>query len=294
MTNQLQSWIGRGAFLVALAFIVPLNVFGQPAVTEENPFASNIAAATTAATNLKNEYTQMSEELRWEHEDGSLADDLVQAKAYYDGIISDFEHAAQAWSNGNDVEARALRSAAQAAMQSKDAWRKRMFEFRRAQSNAAPTQQWYMEIASVAREGALPELCNLVEGKKAASEAWRDVAEATVPGASPQRIDELKEKAHAAMGEADIALWRFFWSNERAGMFASDQRVTKEDVEAPLSRLIALQDELSALRRRQIEHERKVRQVQMDMTQAQSELVKAFWAIREAKARAASAAAAGE
>lgn len=305
MTNALHHWIGRGAFIAALALVVPLDTFGQaePAPVGERPeqqqqeiqlenrFAPNIAAAKVAAANLKGEYTQMSEELQWRVQAGILGDDLEKAKVVYDSLVAGFEDAAKAWSSGDDAEAQKLHAAAQTAMPSKDVWRQRMFEYRFAQSNAAPTEQWYTETVAIAREGALPAFQNLVEKKKGASEAWRNVAEAAVPGVSPQLIDELKEKAFAAMGEADIASWQFNWSNQLEGLLSSDMTVSKEDVEAPLAKLLARQEDLASLRRKQIENERSIRQALAETGKAQEELNKAFWAAREAKAQAATAAA---
>jgi hypothetical protein len=313
------SWIGRGALVAALSGSFSLHAIGQttqpatqptsdatgvvetpdqPAAVvtpaEEQPaarFANNIAEANKMAALFKEEFARMSEELQWK-QDAVMAEDLEKAREVYDGIIAHFEAAAVAWSVGDETGAQKAQVAAHAEMPAKDVWRKRMFEFRRAQIDTAPSQQWYTETAASVQAGATPAFEKLVEAKKAVSEAWREVAEATVPGAKEETIEALKEKAFAAAAESEIALWQFSWANQLESVW-SDKSVTRGDLEAPLAKLTEVQEELISLRRKQVEHERSVRQANAALGKAQQDLFKAFWAAREAKVKAAEAAAAG-
>lgn len=282
--------------IARISLIVTISLPGALAIAQEQSpeerFAGNIANARETANILKEEFKRLTDESQEPVQVGSaeanvIGEDLVKAKAAYDEIISAYEQAAAAWTKGDEVEAAKQQAAAQVAMRSKDVWRQRMLEFRRAQFSAAPAQSWYTETAAIVKEAATPAFENLVEKKKAASEAWRDVAEASVPGVTPKAIDDLKEKAFAAMGEVDVALFQFYWQNQLAGMLAQDAAVTKDDLAAPLTKLTEAQDRLVALRREQVEHEKKVRQANADIAKAQEEVNKAFWSTREAKARAA-------
>jgi hypothetical protein len=274
---------------------VALGQDGPTTIAQEAPavrYAQNIAGATETANGFRDEYARMAAELQWKQE-GTLSEDLAKAKEVYDGLIAKFEGAVKAWSDGDDAEAQKLVASARALMSAKDVWRRRIYEYRQAQADAAPTQQWYTETAATVRPGAVAAFQQLVEAKKAASEAWRDVAEAALPDAPPEVIEELKEKAFAAIGEVDVALWRYSWANDLEGLW-SEKTVSPEDVAEPLAKLQAAQDKLVALRRKLVEHERSVRQTYADIAKRQNELFQAFGAAREAKVRAAEAAAADD
>ncbi len=261
----------------------------------EEKYANNITSANESAKLFREEFERLDVDAKGVPTEGGLdesviAGDLEKAKALYDGIVASYESAAKAWAKGDVAEAEQAIAAAQASFTGKDLYRRRMLEYRRAQANAMPTQTWYREVSAIVKDGATAAFDNLVEKKKAAADAWRAVAEAAVPGADLKAIEGLKEKAFAAVGEVDVALAQFYWTNDLVGLLAADPSVTKEDLAASLSSLTQAQENLVALRRKQIEHERAVRQANVDLAKAREEVHKAFWATREAKARAAAAA----
>jgi hypothetical protein len=259
-------------------------------------FEGQINGANEMAGNLKAELKRISDEVTALQKEGAVTedavtDDLAKAKEYWDGLIAKFDQAAAAWTKGDEAEAKKLNEEGHAGLRKKDIFHQRMFEFRRAQVNAAPKDDWYKEQAANTKETAMPALDAVVKRREAAAEAWAVVAQAAVPDVDRKALIDLKDKAFAAGGEAEIALMQYYWANQLAGMLESDKSITKDDIKDSLEKLTKAQEELIAARRKQIEIERDIRNGHVDVSKANEEVHKTFWKTREEKARAAAAAA---
>lgn len=276
-----------------LALIVMLQLCGAvwaQDVAKETPpaerFADNIRSARTLAKSLNDEYSQMAGDLQ-----PYLAyagDDLAKTKEVYASLTSDLENAAAKWEQGDDVAATALFKKAQQGLAPRDVWRTRLTQWRRPQAELAPTEDWCRQNEAGARPAALPDFRRLVAAKKAAAEACGAVADATVPGADPVALNELKEKAYAARVESEIANWEYHWANRLDGMWF-DKGVTKDEIEKPLAALLLSQQELIKLERERITHERRVREAQVALTKAEQGFGEAFWAAVRAREAAKAA-----
>lgn len=275
---------------ICLVIALGMAAGTAPAQGDADPavqYAAQAEQARAAAQRLKDEYDGLVASA-WEIE-AVAKDDLAQAGAVYDGIAARYQQAADAWLRGDVAEAQALQSQADKSQADKDVWRQRISEIRRAQFDAMPTEQWHADLARITRPGALEAFNRCVAARKAAAEAWRDLAEATVPGADPEALNEMKEKAFTARSEAEIALWEFHWANQIESLWGEDPVVSAADVPEPLAVLRKLQQERADLKRKETEIERRERELNAEMRAAHEALVRAVWDARKAKMREAKA-----
>ena len=112
------------------------------------------------------------------------------------------------------------------------------------------------------------------------------MAEAAVPGADAGELVDLKERAYTADAEREMAEWRYNWARERAQMWP-DRKVTSPELVKRLEALKAAQEQRLAVRRAEIEQDRKAREAERAMKAAEAEFRKAQEAAqREAVERA--------
>lgn len=213
--------------------------------------------------------------------DGFAKDDMLKVKEAYEAWARSFEAVAAAWDRNEEKQAWELQRQIGKAAQVAATWRSRVWEYRRRQAEAAPDERWYSDSVRGIPKGAMPEFDALVKAKRAAAEAWGRVAEATAPGADESLIIELREKAFAADAEREIAEWCSRWANDREWIW-SDKKISSEELKRALAELQQSQDQRVALRRADVARDRRLREVERDMRNADARCRKAMDAAREA------------
>jgi hypothetical protein len=214
-----------------------------------------------------------------------VADDVVLARRASEAAAAVLERAVAAWERDDEKEGWRIRKEFEPAEQVVELWRQRVWEWRRRQAEAAPDERQFIDTLRWLPEGAYGELSEWIRVRKAASAACGVVAEAMVPGADGEKLHELKEKAFALEGECEIARWRFDWGRQREQIW-SDKKVKSDELVRNLEDLRQTQEERIKLRRAEIERDRRVREVERKMKQAETESRKAFAAAKEARERA--------
>ncbi|MDB5323601.1 MAG: hypothetical protein JWN40_5232, partial [Phycisphaerales bacterium] len=216
---------------------------------------------------------------------GFIKDDLVHMKESSEAEAVIHERIATAYDHADPEEVQRLRKELEAAYRARLIWRERITDWRKRQGDAAPSEQWFQEQSHWHR-GAMPELMALAEARKTAADAWGCVAEAVQPGADPIALAALKEQAFTADAEREIADLRYTWAHQR-DLILQDKKLQSEDVTRRLAQLQKLQEDRLALRREEIEHDRKIRQADGAIRAADEEFRKAYEsAQREAAQRA--------
>jgi hypothetical protein len=217
---------------------------------------------------------------------GFVKDDLVQSKKAAEADAAVHDRIAAAYEAGREDEVKRLRDEAKSTERVRLVWRDRIADYRKRQFDAAPSEQWFQEYSRWLGTETMPELSAWAEARKAASEAWGRVAEAAVPGADAGALVELKEHAYTADAEREMAEWRYNWARERAQMWP-DRKVTSPELVKRLEELRAAQERRLAVRRAEIEQDRKAREAERAMKAAEAEFRKAQEAAqREAVERA--------
>jgi len=221
--------------------------------------------------------------------EGIVKEDLILAKPAFDAEAALLDRAADAWEAEDQPKAQQLRTEAEAATRVKNLWRQRLLEWRRRQGEAAPTESWYHSALAYVRPEARAEVRPLVDAclrtRRAAADAWGRVAEATVPGADPAAVTDLKEKAYAADAEREMAEWQYVWARERALVWA-DRQATSDDLVKLDETLRQLHEGRLQLRREQIDRDRRARDLEERTTDAEARFRKAYEAAAQAAAEA--------
>jgi hypothetical protein len=136
-------------------------------------------------------------------------------------------------------------------------WQERL-EARALQAGFAPSEEWLRQ--RWVPDGAIPARDAFIEARRNASEAWDAVAEALVPGADPQEVQQLRHAALAAQGEVELAETRFNWARSRAAQF-SNPDITSPELTERLSQLQQAEQAIVQQRREILELEGKVREL---------------------------------
>jgi hypothetical protein len=216
---------------------------------------------------------------------GFIKDDLAHTKASAEAEAVIRERIAAAYDHADPDEVQRLRTELEPATRARLIWRERITEWRKRQGDAAPSEQWFEE-QSHWHHGAMAELMALAEARKVAADAWGRVAEAVQPGADAAALAALKEQAFTADAEREIADMRYTWAHQR-DLILQDKKIKSEQIDARLAQLQKLQEDRLALRREEIEHDRRVRQADGAIRAAEQEFRQAYeTAQREAAQRA--------
>jgi hypothetical protein len=207
---------------------------------------------------------------------GFAKDDFEQHKAACDAEAAAHDKIAEAYDrNAPQAEIIELRRAADRVGKAKLVWRERIVEYRVRQSTAAPSEEWWQELARWAPKETLGEMLAWSEARKAAAEAWGRTAEACVPGSDWAELARLKDAAYAADAEREIAEWRFTWARDRERVW-ENKKIASEDLTRTVAKLQQLQEERIKVRRDEIERDRRAREVERAMRSADAEFHKAF------------------
>lgn len=282
-----------GLFVGLFSTCLPYAARAEDTAGERQPngkFADQVRQDRGRAQYVRQEYGDVVEGARY----GGLFEDIVKedlalAKKDFDAEAALFDRAADAWDAGDQVKAQQLRTEADAATKVKNLWRQRLLDWRRRQGEAAPTERWYRDVLTWVRPDVKPVVDDFARAKRAAADAWGRLAEATVPGADPAVLADLREKAYAADAEREIADWRFKWAHER-NMMLPDPKVTGDELTQADEALRQLHEARARLRREEIDRDRRGRELEEKMRAADARLRKAYEAAereaREAKIRA--------
>jgi hypothetical protein len=218
-----------------------------------------------------------------------ITDDVALLKKASEAEAGLHEKIATAIERGDDDAVKRLRAEQEKASRERAVYRERIVEYRNRQFTVAPSEQWFGQYLRWSHTG-MEELMAWGEARKAAAEAWGDVAEACKPGYDVKAMEALKEKAYALEVEQEIAEMRFNWAREREQVLQSDKRVSSAEVNQKVEVLKKLQEERIALRRSQGQQERDVRRLDRSIHAADTEFHNAFTAAqRAAEERARSA-----
>jgi hypothetical protein len=218
-----------------------------------------------------------------------ITDDLALLSKATEAEVTLHEKIADAIEHGDDEQVKHLRAQQEKATRDRMVYRERITEYRSRQFTDAPNEQWFQQYGRWSQSG-IDELNAWGEARKAAAEAWGDVADACKPGSDAAALEALKEKAYTLNVEREIAEMRFNWRREREQVLQSDKRVASPEVNRRVEALKKLQERRIELRRDQGRQEREVRQLDRSIRAANAEFQKAFQAAqREAEERARSA-----
>jgi hypothetical protein len=218
-----------------------------------------------------------------------ITDDLALLSKATEAEVALHEKIADAIEHGDDEQVKRLRAQQEKATRDRMVYRERITEYRSRQFTDAPNEQWFQQYGRWSQSG-IDELNAWGEARKAAAEAWGDVADACKPGSDAAALEALKEKAYTLDVEREIAEMRFNWRREREQVLQSDKRVASPEVNRRVEALKKLQERRIELRRDQGRQEREVRQLDRSIRAANAEFQKAFQAAqREAEERARSA-----
>lgn len=250
---------------------------------QKGRYAQQAKEDRARATNLRNSFEELAASCS--RYGGFMKDDLVLAKPAWEKAAALLEKAAEAFDRDDENEGWRLRKEHDQQERAIEVWRQRLWEWRRRQAESAPEEKWFRDESRWLAAGARPELMEWVRARRALSQAWGALAEATTPGADEEMIRQLKEKAFAAEGESEIARLRFDWARGREQIW-SDKKVSSEQLTRKLEALRAAQEERIRLRRADIERDRQMREVERRIAAAEKEFREAFEAAREARNKA--------
>jgi hypothetical protein len=182
--------------------------------------------------------------------------DIQKAGEAFENIARQWDEMAKSIDAGEERDLNEWRRL-EGLMKVRAAWQERL-EARALQAGFAPTEEWLRQ--RWVPDGAIPARDAFIEARRAASEAWDAVAEATVPDADPQELQQLRHAALAAQGEVELAETRFNWSRSRAAHF-SNPDITSPDLTLRLSELQQAEEEIVQQRRDIMELEAKLREL---------------------------------
>lgn len=209
-------------------------------------------------------------------EDAKLAMKDVEAEAAL------HLEAAKAFDREDLEEGRRIRASAAEALKRRTAWKERIYDYRRKQAEAAPSEQSYADEMRWHRyPNAQGELDALCEAKKALSEAWGRVADAAGPDRDADSLTDLKEAAYSAELERDIAEMRYLWAKQRDEI-RNDKKVWSDAMEQRQKELQAVQERRVELKRAEAAREREDRRIEREIRLA----VEAYRAAYEEAAKA--------
>lgn len=211
-----------------------------------------------------------------------IREDVRQARKDIEIEAALHEQSAAAFEREDLVEGRRLREEAAKAVKIRVAWRERIGDFRLKQALAAPSEQTYADEMRWPKHNTRGEFDAWIEARKALSEAWGRVAEASGPGVHADSLTDLKEAAYAADVECDIAELRYTWAKQREEIW-SDKKVASADLEAKLAALQAVQERRVALRRAAALRDMEDRRIEREIRLAVDEYRKAYEEARLAR-----------
>lgn len=174
-------------------------------------------------------------------------------------------------------------------------WRERIYEYRKKQGEAAPSEAWFADESRWFPAGAMPELLALDRARRTASQAWRKVAEAIQPelaaddenggnNGRPDRemLEDLREQAFSASLEREVADMRLEWAIQREKIW-TDKKVQSPEIDKTLESLRQAQERRVQLRRDEAARQRSDRRVERDIRQAEHAFRKAYEAAEKEK-----------
>jgi len=197
------------------------------------------------------------------------------------------EQAADAFEREDNSAAERLKNQIDKAGDAAEVWRYRIGEIRKRQAEATPSEVGCVTDFHWLRPGTIEAYWTFVRARRAAAEAWRDLAEATVPGADAARLNELWDKGYAVDIHREIAEWRYNFASRRSEIW-SDSRVSSEELTARFQAYEQIIEARVKLRLGDIERDRQMRELNRQSRHEDRESHKAFDRAREARERAAS------
>ncbi|HEY7115636.1 MAG TPA: hypothetical protein VH475_03560 [Tepidisphaeraceae bacterium] len=278
--------------LLVLAIAGGTAARGAPAVVDEATRARYAAAAQEErdlAARVRDEPAQLAGD--YARYEGFFRDDLGHYKDAAGAEAAIHDQIATAYDHSDAAEVDRLRKEADSAAKVKLVWRERIAEWRVRQGTAAPSEHWYRDESRWLGAGARGDLDAFAEARKAAAEAWGRVAEACVPGRDAAALNRLKDDAYRADAEREIAEMRYNWARQREQIW-QNKKVTSDELTRRLAELEKLQDQRIALRREEIDRDRRTREVDGQIRHAEKSFRESYdKAQKDAQDRARSKAA---
>jgi hypothetical protein len=216
--------------------------------------------------------------------DGFVIDDLKKLQEAAEAEAELWEKAAQLWEQGRDREARAARETAEGAEKDTELWRRRLSDWRRRQAEAWPDERWYRDEVRWLRPGARDAFHEVLRARRAESEAWGRLAEATVPGADRTLLFDLREAAYAAEAEQLIAEWRCNLARLREEVW-QDKRVDSPELRQRFEALEKLQEERIDIKRADVQRNRRLREIEEQRRAGEQAFRRTYDTAREKEAR---------
>ncbi len=218
---------------------------------------------------------------------GFVLDDIPKARPASEAHAACFDRAAAAWEREDENEARRLMKEADRLEQDVQIWHTRLWEWRRRQAESAPTEKWYRDEVRWQPKGAMAAFDEFFSARRAVTDAWGTLAEATVPGADAQQLLDLREQAYSAEAECDMAEWRMKWTRTREDILR-DKELTSPQIKRILDQWLKAQQERLSIRQADIQRDRRVRMLDAELKQSEQDLRLAVEAARQAREQAKS------
>lgn len=211
-----------------------------------------------------------------------VKDDLPHARTAYEAQAKAAEKIADLWEREDDKAAVAAQREYEKAVAISLVWQTRLWEWRRRQAEAAPSEQAYRNELSWTPQAVVPFLEDVIRCRKAAADAWGRLADATVPGADPNRLEALKDQAMAADARCEMALWKRTWASRREETWY-DKTLASDALRAAFDQLDRLHERRLRLREAQIESDREARHADRQIQEMESQARRAYEAAKQAR-----------
>lgn len=275
--------------LKELIAIVAAGLVGMSALAQDEPppagkFPDMVRNCRERARNVRDDCNEL--EATMLNYPGFVEDDLPQYKAAAEQVAQGWERAAKIWEQTQDqAEGWKASREAESHWDLLALWRVRLWEWRRRQADTAPDDRWYRDESRWIKPGVRPFMDELTRRQRAVSEAWGRLAEGTVPGADPKKLEELREAAYEAEARWEISGWRLDWARKREEII-QDKSVTSDELARLLAEWDKAQAEKVRIREADIVRDRQQRMVNDQLRQLDAQVRRAYEAARHARERA--------